>query len=113
MCVRVHSRALLQLIYILGDVPACLNPSPVVERGVNVRPGKVAERCANVSVGAVLDDGYTSGTTTDGFPRVKKCAAEPTAAAEGVIRAGASTAVRDVRCQMCGDARLFCLLNEK
>src|SRR6267378_3527355 len=68
-CARVHSRALLQLIYILGDVPTCLNPSLVVERGANARPGEAAERCANThpgeaaerctnaSAGAMLDDG--------------------------------------------------------
>src|SRR5712691_6228165 len=74
--------------------PPVSNPSPVADRGANARPGEAAERCANTSTGATLDDGYASGTTADGFPRVKKCAAEPAAAAEGVARAGASTAAR-------------------
>jgi hypothetical protein len=91
---RVHSRALLQLIYVSGNVPICLDASPVAESGANARPGEAAERCENASAGTALEDGYASGTAADGFPQVKKCAAEPAAAAEGDTRAGASTAAR-------------------
>jgi len=47
-----------------------------------------------MSTGAALEDGDASRTAADGFPRVKKCVAEPAAAAEGDARAGASTAAR-------------------
>jgi len=52
-----------------------------------------AERCKNTSAGAMLEDGYASRTTMDGFLQVKNCAAEPTAVAEGDACMWASIAV--------------------
>jgi len=93
-CARMHSRALLQLIYFSGIVPIGPELTPVAESGANACPGEAAQRCENASAGTALEDAYASGTAADGFPRVRKCAAEPAAAAEGDARAGASTAVR-------------------
>jgi hypothetical protein len=90
----VHSHTLLQLIYILGTVPICLDASLVAERGANAHLGKVAERYENVSTGTTLEDRYASGTAADRFLQVKKCTVEPTAAAKGDTYMGASTAVR-------------------
>ena len=90
----MHSCALLQLIYFSGIVPIGLELTPVAESGANTRPGEAAQRCENVSTGAALEDAYASGTAADGFPQVRKCAAEPAAAAEGDTRTGASTAAR-------------------
>jgi len=68
---QVHSRALLQVIYISGDVPACLNPSPVAERGANARPGEAAEGSESANPGAPLWEEYAPGTAADEFARVK------------------------------------------
>jgi len=69
-----------------------MNPRPAVEEGTNARPSKVGERCENASPRNVLEGGCATGTTADGFTQVKECAVEPVAAAEGDMRAGASTA---------------------
>jgi len=48
----------------------------------------------NAGRGAALEAQCATGTAADGFARVKECAAEPAAAAEGDALAGASTAER-------------------
>jgi hypothetical protein len=42
----------------------------------------------------MLEGGNTKGSAADRLPRVRKCAAEPVAAAEGGARAGESAAGR-------------------
>jgi len=69
-----------------------MNPRPAAEEGANAHPSEVGERCKNASPRNVLEGGYATGTTMDGFAQVKEHAAEPVAAAEGDVRAGASTA---------------------
>ena len=113
MCVHNHihiSAHYFKPIDISGVVSTCLNPSPVAERGANVYPGKVAERCKNVSIGAVLKDRFARGIATDRFPQVKKCTAEPAAILKGDVCVGASTVVRG-RILPGSNGRPFCLLN--
>ena len=68
---RVHSRTLLQLIYISGDFPACLNPSPVAEWDANARPGEAAEGSESANPGTPLWEEYAPGTAADEFERLK------------------------------------------
>ena len=70
------------------------NPGTVVEWGTKVCLGKATGRGENVSLGTALAGGCTSRTTMDPSARVKKCTADPVAAAEGVVHAGASTALQ-------------------
>ena len=70
------------------------NPRPVAEKGANARLGEAAERRENASPGTALEAECVTGTAADGFAQVKERAAEPAAAAEGDVRAGASTVER-------------------
>jgi len=68
-----------------------MNPRPVAEEGANMRPSEAGERHENASPSTALEGGCATRTATDGFAQVKECTAELVAAAEGVVRAGAST----------------------
>ena len=77
-----------------GEVLTYKNPRPVAEKGANARPSEAGERRENASPSTALEGGCATGTTVDGFTRLKECAAEPVAAAEGDAQAGASTVER-------------------
>ena len=77
-----------------GEVLTYMNPRPAAEEGANAHPSEVGERCENASPSTALEGGCATGTAADGFARLKECAAEPVAAAEGVAQAGASTVER-------------------
>ena len=77
-----------------GELLAYANPRPVAEEGAKANPGGAAEGRRNAGPGAALDAQCATGTATDGFARVKECAAEVAAVAEGDAQAGASTAER-------------------
>jgi len=62
------------------------------EGGANACPRKAAGKGGSASPGATLEGGYASGTAIDWFAQVKEPSAEPATAAEGVVRAGESTA---------------------
>jgi len=66
----------------------------VAESGANAGPCKVAGKHENASPGTTLEGGYPSGTAIDWFVQVKEPSAEPAAAAEGVVHAGASAAAQ-------------------
>jgi len=74
-----------------ADVPAYPNPVLAAEGGANALPSDTVEKGANTRPGPPLEGGYASRTAPDGFANVKECAAEPAAAAEGDVHAGAST----------------------
>jgi len=77
-----------------GEVLTYTNPRPAEEEGANAHLSEAGERRENASPSTALEGGCATGTAADGFARVKERAAEPVAAAEGVARAGASTAER-------------------
>ena len=77
-----------------GELLTYTNPRPEAEEGANARLGDAAERCKNTSPGAALEAGYAAGIAADGLTQVKERAAEPVAAAEGDVQAGASMAER-------------------
>ena len=77
-----------------GEVLTYTNPRLAAEEGANARPSEVGERCKNASPRNALEGGCATGTAVDGFAQVKERAAELVAAAEGDVRAGASTAER-------------------
>jgi len=69
----------------------------VAESGANACPCKAAGKGEEASPGTTLEGGYASGTAVDRFARVKEPSAEPAAAAEGVVHAGASAAAQGNR----------------
>jgi len=75
-----------------GEVLTYTNPRPAAEEGANARPSEAGERRENASPSNALEGGCATGTTADGFTRVKEHTAELVAAAEGDAWAGASTA---------------------
>jgi len=75
-----------------GELLAYTNPRPAVEEGAKVNPGGAAEGCRNAGLGTALDAQCATGTTADGFAQVNERTAEPGAAAEGDVLAGASIA---------------------
>jgi len=77
-----------------GELLAYTDPRPAAEEGAKANPGGAAERRRNVGPSTALDAQCATGTATDGFARVKECAAEAAAAAEGDMQAGASTVER-------------------
>jgi len=66
----------------------------VAEGGANALPGQAVGKRENASPGTALKARCATGTAADGLTQVNECAAEPVAAAEGDVRAGASTAER-------------------
>ena len=78
----------------VGEFLAYINPRPAVEEGANAIASKAGERHGNASPSNALEGGCATGTTADGFARVKERAAELVAAAEGDVWVGASTAER-------------------
>jgi len=90
-----HARVFLGIISAqkvsAGEVLTYTNPRPVAEEGTNTRPSEAGERRENASPSTVLEGGCATGTTADRFAQVKEHTAEPVAAAEGVMQAGAST----------------------
>jgi len=75
-------------------IPAYSNRGTVAESGANACPCKAAGKGEKASPSTTLEGGYASGTAVDRFTQVKEPSVEPAAAAEGVVRAGASTAVQ-------------------
>ena len=75
-----------------GELLAYVNPRPAAEEGAKANPGGAVERRRNAGPGAALDVQCATGTTVDGFARVKEHAAEAAAVAEGDAQAGASAA---------------------
>ena len=71
-----------------GEVLTYTNPRPAAEEGANAHLSEVGERRENTSPSTAFEGGCATGTTADGFARLKECAAE------GVVWAGASTAER-------------------
>jgi len=78
----------------LGVLLTCTDPIPGAKEGENADLGRAVERRRNAGLGAALEAECVTGATADGFVRMKKCAVEPVAAAEGDTQGGASTAER-------------------
>jgi len=77
-----------------GVLLICTDPIPGAKEGENADLGGAVERCRNAGLGAALEVECATGAATDGFARMKKCTAEPVAAAEGDARGRASTVER-------------------
>ena len=66
-----------------GEVPTCASPEPAEEGGANTGPEEVAENCKSAGTGAVLEGGYASGITVDGFVQAEESTVGLGTAAEG------------------------------
>ena len=85
----------------LGELLTHVNPRLVAEEGTKANPGRAAEGCRNMGLGATLDTQCATGTAANRFTQVKECAAELGAVAGGDTLVGASIAERMHRLAQC------------